>query len=103
MRVLDASETSARGATLGRSEQLPFQVYSVTYDPDAKLVAVCGAVGLAGDVNLAVFRLSETQAPTPNVSRRSGQLPHTATRKGRRRTRVMEIRSRNRVRERTTA
>ena len=47
VRVLDASETSARGATLGRSEQLLFQVYSVTYDPDAKLVAVCGAVGLA--------------------------------------------------------
>ena len=68
MRVLDASETSARGATLGRSEQLLFQVYSVTYDPDAKLVAVCGAVGLAGDVNLAVFRLSETQAPRPRTS-----------------------------------
>ena len=69
VRVLDASETSARGATLGRSEQLLFQVYSVTYDPDAKLVAVCGAVGLAGDVNLAVFRLSETRTSgRPNTS-----------------------------------
>ena len=78
VRVLDASETSARGATLGRSEQLLFQVYSVTYDPDAKLVAVCGAAGLAGDVNLAVFRLSElseTRARRPNTSDADSDSP----------------------------
>jgi hypothetical protein len=62
VRVLDASETPARGTTLGTSEKLPFQVYSVTYDPDAALVAVCGAHGLADDVNLAVFRLADVSS-----------------------------------------
>ena len=59
VRMLDASETPTRGAFMGSTERLPFQVYSVTYEPDAKLVAVCGAVGLGDDVNLAVFRVMD--------------------------------------------
>jgi hypothetical protein len=43
----------------GSTERLPFQVYSVTYDADAELVAVCGAVGMSDDVNLAVFRVMD--------------------------------------------
>ena len=57
VRMLDASETSTRGAYMGSTERLPFKVYSVTYDADTELVAVCGAVGMSDDVNLAVFRV----------------------------------------------
>ena len=35
-----------RGQVLASTEELPFDVYSVTYDAESSLVAVCGAAGL---------------------------------------------------------
>jgi len=60
VRLLDADESSAtRGQVLASTEQLPFDVYSVTYDADSSLVAVCGAADADGDINLAVFKVAQ--------------------------------------------
>ena len=59
VRLLDADESSpTRGQVLASTEELPFDVYSVTYDAESSLVAVCGAAGRDGDINLAVFKVA---------------------------------------------
>ena len=80
VRLLDADESSpTRGQTLASTEKLPFDVYSVTHDADAGLVAVCGAASADGDTNLAVFKVARGAEADGRGDRGDGALPEGDT------------------------
>ena len=84
----DASETSARGATLGRAWNMLFQVYSVTYTGRTRNSSRCASLppaSLSAAWNssmVAIVALSQTRARVDPTRQTPMRIPRGATRTG---------------------